>query len=93
MTGITGLDHPDNFRFPQPVRLCPTIPYFGFAPEVLGPFTIEVGKPFVSRYRFCVHNGEVDRALADRLWQDYAHPPVVMVTKSHKTPSAKTSIQ
>ncbi len=76
MTGITALDHPGNFRFPQPVRLCPTIPYFCFAPEVLGPFTIEPGKPYESRYRFCVHNGEVDRKLAERLWQDYTRPPV-----------------
>jgi hypothetical protein len=77
MTGIAVLDHPGNFRFPQPVRLHPSIPYFCFAPAVLGAFPIQPGKPYVSRYRFCIYNGETDRALVDRLWQDYAHPPVV----------------
>ena len=95
-TGITVMNHPDNFRFPQPVRLCPVIPYFCFAPAVLGSFTIKVGKPYVSRYRFCVHDGAVNRALADRLWADYAHPPVITflaptapdATAQHQAPAA-----
>jgi hypothetical protein len=78
-TGITVLDHPGNFRFPQPVRLCPTLPYFCLAPAVLGSFTIEVGKPFVSRYRFYVHDGTLAQVQADRLWRDYAHPPQVRI--------------
>lgn len=88
-TGITVLDHPGNYRFPQPVRLHPAIPYFCFAPAVLGSFAIEPGKPYVSRYRFLIHNGELDRALADRLWQDYAQPPVVTVLPATKTGQEK----
>jgi len=82
MTGVTILDHPGNFRFPQPVRLHPTMPYFCFVPAVLGSFTIEPGKSYVSRYRFCVHEGEPDREVADRLWHDYAHPVKVRVVSN-----------
>ncbi len=79
-TGICVFSHPENFRFPQPVRLHPSMPYFCFAPEVLGAFTIAPGRPpYVSRYRFHVHDGELDSQAAERLWNDYADPPRVRV--------------
>jgi hypothetical protein len=61
------------------VRLHPTIPYFCFAPAVLGDFAIEPGKPYVSRYRFCVHDNQLTAQNAGRFWQDYADPPQVRV--------------
>ena len=78
-TGVAVMAHPGNFRFPQVVRLHPKHPYFCFAPMVLGPFTIEPGKPYVSRYRYYVHDGKLDPNVADRLWQDFAHPPEVFI--------------
>ncbi len=77
--GILVLDHPGNFRFPQPVRLHPSLPYFCFAPASLGLFTIAPGKPYVSRYRFVVHDGRLPVETADQLWHDYADPPRVSV--------------
>jgi hypothetical protein len=74
--GIAALDHPDNFRAPQPLRLPPKEPYFVYSPmKVGGAFSIEPGKPYVSRYRFVVADGPADKALLERLWNDYAHPP------------------
>jgi len=70
--GISVLDHPDNFRFPQPVRLHPTKPYFCFAPMVLGSFTIEAGGTYQARYRYLVHDGPPDPGLIDREWNRYA---------------------
>jgi hypothetical protein len=79
MGGVAILDHPSNFRFPQPVRLHPNMPYFCFAPMVLGEFVIEPGKPYVSRYRIVAHDGPPDPKLIDRLWDDYTDPPRVKV--------------
>ena len=79
LTGVTILDHPGNFRFPQPVRLHPSMPYFCFTPALLGAFTIEPGKPYVSRYRFCVHDGKLDPKATERIWHDYAHPAKVRI--------------
>jgi hypothetical protein len=78
-TGMTVLCHPDNFRSPQKVRLHPTKPYFCFAPMSDGDFTIEAGMFYVSRYRFFVHNGAATAAASERVWNDYAHPPNVLV--------------
>jgi len=77
--GIAILGHPDNFRAPQPMRLHPTEPFFCFAPQQSGAMEIAPGKPYVSRYRFVVHDGRPDPVLLERLWNDYAHPPVVKV--------------
>jgi hypothetical protein len=77
--GVAILCHPDNFRFPQPVRLHPHEPFFCFAPSQLGDWRIEPGKPYVARYRFVVADGRPDPNEIERLWHDYAEPPGVLV--------------
>ena len=77
--GIAILCHPENFRAPQPMRLHPTEPFFNFAPQQAGDMEIKPGDKYVSRYRFMVHDGPPDKVELDRLWNDYAHPPVVKV--------------
>jgi hypothetical protein len=75
--GVLTLDHPENYRFPQPVRLHPTMPYFCFTPAVLGSFRIEPGKTYLSRYRFVIYDGQFTAAGAERFWAEYARPPQV----------------
>jgi hypothetical protein len=48
-----------------------------FAPVKDGPFTIQPGTPYVTRFRFITKDGPPDAALLDRLWKDYATPPLV----------------
>lgn len=79
MNGIALMDHPDNFRSPQPIRVNPSNPQTCFAPSQLGDWSIEPGKPLTLRYRFIVADGAPDKAQLDRLWQDFAHPPRVTV--------------
>ena len=67
--------HPDNFRAPQHVRLHPSKPYFCFAPCVAGKFTIEPGRPYVSRYRYLVTSDQPDAAHINKTWQQYAAGP------------------
>jgi len=74
--GITVLNHPDNYRFPQPVRLHPSMPYFCWAPMVLGDYKIEPGKPLVTKYRMVVHQGKVNAAKMTELYNDFTHPAV-----------------
>ena len=72
--GMVSMGHPDNFRYPQPVRIHPSMPYFCFAPMVVGDFAIEPGKSYHSQYRFLVFNGNPDQAMIDRLWRSYSEP-------------------
>lgn len=75
--GITVFTDPRNFRFPEPVRLHPTMPYFVYTPSVLGDWSIEPGMTLVSRYHYLVHDGKLNSEAANRLWQDIADPPKV----------------
>lgn len=72
--GILVMGHPTNFRYPQPVRLHPEMPYFCFAPMVLGEFAIEPGKPYVSKYRYVAYDGELSADEANAVLHDYTHP-------------------
>ncbi len=72
--GIVSMGHPDNFRYPQPVRIHPSMPYFCFAPMVAGEFAIEPEKPYHSKYRFLVFNGEPDQNFIDGVWKNYSEP-------------------
>lgn len=79
LTGTAVLMHPDNFRFPQPLRLNPKNPQLCIAPSAEGDWSIEPGKPLVLRYRFVIRDGKPDAALLDRLLHDYANPAKVSV--------------
>ncbi|HEV8541552.1 MAG TPA: PmoA family protein [Verrucomicrobiae bacterium] len=81
LAGLAILSHPENFRAPQPMRLHPKEPFFCFAPSQLGDWSIEPGKPYVSRYRFMVKDGAPKKSELDAMWMAYAKPPKVTVTE------------
>lgn len=73
--GIVVMGGGDNANHPEPVRLHPNMPYFCFAPVVLGEMRIEPDRPLVSSYRFVTHDGDVDKELANSIQQSYVDPP------------------
>lgn len=77
--GLAILCHPENFRAPQPMRVHPSEPFFCYAPQQAGDMEIAPGQPYVSRYRFVVHDGPPDKEVLERLWNDYAYPPRVKI--------------
>jgi hypothetical protein len=77
--GLAVLIHPENFRFPQPLRLNPNNPQLCVAPSQGGDWEITPGKPYVSKYRFAVFHYKPEAQELERLWKDYAHPPEVTV--------------
>ncbi|MGI9182687.1 MAG: PmoA family protein [Longimicrobiaceae bacterium] len=92
LAGVGILGHPENFRFPQHMRIHPTEPFFNWAPSQAGDWAIQPGQPYIARYRFVVYDGAPDAGQLDRLWNDYAHPPTVMVTvPSTSRPETRSS--
>ena len=79
--GITFFCHPGNFRAPQNMRIHPNEPFFNWAPCQAGDFEIAPGKPYESRYRFVTYDSAPDVEEMERLWHDYAEPPVVSVVR------------
>lgn len=74
-TGIAVLIHPSNFRFPQPLRLNPKNPQLCVAPSQDGDWSIEPGKPYVSKYRLLVFDGKPDAKWLEAQWQSYSAAP------------------
>lgn len=81
--GVTHMSNPQNFRHPEPMRIWPSSEnprvFFGWAPSQLGAWEMKPGEDHVWRYRMYVHEGKVVVADAERVWNDYANPPVVTV--------------
>ncbi len=63
---------PKNFRAPQSVRIHPNKPYFCFAPMVDGPFKIEPGKEYTSKYRYLITSKAADVKLIEKQWSEYS---------------------
>ena len=70
--GIALMTHPTNFRFPEPLRIHPTMPYMVYTPSFLGDWEISPGKPHDSLYRFVVHDGNLSAEMLNQIWQGFA---------------------
>lgn len=70
--GVTILSHPENFRFPQPVRIHPEEPFFCFAPQQLGEMAIAPGTKYTARYRLVIKDGNPDAKAAGAWWDEYS---------------------
>ncbi len=71
-TGMAILMHPSNFRFPQPLRLNPKNPQLCIAPSQDGNWSIDPGKPYISKYCLLVFDGKPDAKWIEAQWQSYA---------------------
>lgn len=78
--GATVFDHPVNFRYPQAIRVHPTMPYFVYSPVVDGAFTINPGTWYRSQYRYYLHQQMPDTADIERVEKDWVVPPDVTVS-------------
>jgi hypothetical protein len=79
VAGMTVFAHPSNPRSPQPLRTNRDIPLVNFAPSQLGDWEIAPGQALVHRFRFVAQDGRPDPAELNRLWNDWANPPICRV--------------
>lgn len=78
--GVLFMSHPRNHEHPEPMRIWPWGPiFFNYCPIQKTEWTLKPGDDYVRRYRFYVYDGELSKEAAERLWQDFAHPPEVTV--------------
>lgn len=85
-SGITFFSHPANRDFPEPMRVWPENQngvgdvYFEFCPTRHNDWQLDPGNLYRLKYRMLVYDGKIDQPTADRLWNDFAYPPVVRVS-------------
>ncbi len=67
--------HPENERFPEPMRIWASGgSFFCYSPVQLGDWTLEPGNDYQFRYRFLIHDGPIDEDKAEQMWQQFARP-------------------
>ena len=82
-SGITFFSHPANREFPEPMRVWPENQngrgdlYFEFCPIRHKEWVLDPGNVYRLKYRMLVYDGKIDSSIAERLWNDFAFPPVV----------------
>jgi hypothetical protein len=69
--GFVVMDHPSNFRYPQPVRVHPKMPYFVFSPVIEGSFILKPGFSYEARYRIVTFDGEPKAETIEGWYEEY----------------------
>ncbi|MCB0689805.1 MAG: PmoA family protein [Saprospiraceae bacterium] len=69
--GIAMIQHPLNFRYPQPVRIHPTMPYVCFAPMVIGSFDLAPEEVYTANFRILIFDGKPDENEIEKYAQTY----------------------
>ncbi|MFN8241892.1 MAG: PmoA family protein [Bacteroidales bacterium] len=89
-SGIVFMSHPSNRDYPEPMRVWPIDQngrgdvYFEFCPIRYREWILEPGRSYSQRYRMLVYDGKVDKTESERVWSDFAYPPVVIISRSTK---------
>jgi len=78
--GLMMMTDVRNLNYPEPIRIWDAkqqngCMFFNFCPIQQKEIVLEPGKEYVSRYRVCVFDGQMNKEGAERLWSDMAHPP------------------
>ena len=84
--GILFLTHPENYNFPEQIRIWPTgmnggreNVFVNFNPAQEQDYVLRPGGSYQLHYGMVVYDGTIDSTEAERYWQDFAHPPEVVV--------------
>jgi len=86
-SGIVFMSHPSNREYPEPMRVWPPEQnkrgdvYFEFCPIRHKEWVLQPGNVYRLRYRMLVYDGKVDKSVSERVWTDFAYPPVVKTGK------------
>ncbi len=85
-SGIVFFSHPSNREHPEPMSVWQITEnrgrgdvYFEFCPIRHKEWILNPGNVYRLKYRMLVYDGKIDKSIADRIWNDFAYPPVVRV--------------
>lgn len=89
-SGLLLLAHPDNFNAPEPLRIWDENAnrgrgdvFVNFAPTKNNDWELKPENSYRLRYRVLSYEGEMTAEKAEQLWNDFAHPLQVRVTKTN----------
>ncbi len=82
-SGLLIMGHPTNFNFPEPLRIWDEHAnrgrgdiFINFAPTKDRDWRLEYQKSYTLHYSVLAYEGEMTKEKANRLWNDFAYPPI-----------------
>jgi hypothetical protein len=81
--GAVMLSSPENFNFPEPLRIWPENAngrgdmYANFSPTKDRDWQLDPGHKYALNYRWAVFNGHFTREKAESVWQYFAKAPAI----------------
>jgi hypothetical protein len=81
--GIAMLSHPDNFNYPEPLRIWPDTSngrgdlFANFSPTKDRDWVLYPSRSYTLRYRWIVFNGRYTAEKAEWAWNQFTHPSAV----------------
>lgn len=86
--GILFMSFPENYNFPEPIRVWPFDgnggrgdQFFNFSPTKNKDWVLKAGHTYTLKYRLLVFDGRLSADEAESAWQSFAHPPEITVQK------------
>ena len=85
-SGLLFMGHPDNYNAPEPLRIWDENAnggrgdaFINFAPTKNKDWELKPDNHYLLKYRVLSYEGEMTKEKADRLWNDFAYPPVIII--------------
>ena len=75
--GIVMLSHPDNYNYPEPLRIWPKDQHEGavfanFAPTKTKDWLLKPDSTYILKYRMVVFDGKVNADKAEKWWKEFS---------------------
>lgn len=84
-SGLLIMSHPENYNAPEPLRIWDENAnggrgdaFINFAPTKNKDWELKPNNRYQLCYRILAYEGEMTKEKADRLWNDFAFPPIVI---------------
>jgi hypothetical protein len=85
-SGLLFMGHPENYSFPEPLYIWDQNEnggrgdaFINFAPVRNRNWELQPNEHYILKYRVLTFEGNMTPEHANRLWNDFANPPVVVV--------------
>ncbi|MDR1602943.1 MAG: PmoA family protein [Tannerella sp.] len=85
-SGLLFMGHPDNYSFPEPLRIWDQNAnggrgdtFINFAPTKNRDWELLPDGHYILKYRVLAFEGNMTPEQADRLWNDFAYPPSTVI--------------
>lgn len=88
--GLVMMSYPSNYNYPEPLRVWPENMnnrgdvFLNFSPTKNMNWLLTPGKDYLLKYRLLVFNDEFSKDKAETAWQNFAHPPSIIIRTDKK---------